>query len=684
MSGTIARTIVAVGTLFAVLGTASATQALGQFPGSGRPTRAQLLDPDLLATLAATDVDQSMIVFVHSDTIEAATRAADTAGLELVERWARIGVAVAAGNPDAIRRLAADPSVSYVEPNRQVEWALDSAHIASRAQEARGPASGLFNPADLPYDGTGVTIAINDSGIDALHPMFVENGTSKVVRNLRQMCHSAAPCNEWIDVDNSDVAHGHGNSVAGAAAGFERIANNGRTVRGAAPGAMLVGLGSGATPFWMDGVLSGLNWVLENHLDPCGDRSCPPIRVVNNSWGPPGDLRFNPDAAASKLSDQLVAAGVVVVFAAMNNGGDGSVNQVNAYAQNPTPGVIGVANYDDAGMGSRDYGLHPSSSRGLKTDPTTYPDLAAPGSGITSACTYTAPYCRTLEYDQLDIDPYYATSYGTSLSAPYVAGVAALLLEANPALTPAEIEFLLEHTAYQFGPADYVTDPRNPNHTTSYDRGHGLIDVTAVLAAVLDRPAPAGPVCDGSGVIVDPEGDATDVVLRTGLPPTASDRELDITQAWVSTDPSTGDLRFTVRVADLLPPPSFALAGRTVREPMIGDYFRFYFTYRGTRYELHMERLSGPAEESVAFSLQTSGAVRDVIAEGLQGDFDHQGNVVWAVVPSDAFKGGDPALPVITTGDILGSLEVLSQRRAAQATLTADSAVGGCPYIVGS
>jgi hypothetical protein len=466
--------------------------------------------------------------------------------------------------------------------------------------------------------------------------------------------------------------------VAGVAAGFERTTVNGRTVRGVAPGSKLIGLGSGVTyPLALYGAISGLNWVLENHLDPCGDGSCPPIKVVNNSYGygAGGGGEFNPDAAHSKLSDALVRAGVVVVFGVSNNGGDGSVNQVSAHARNPTPGVIGVANYNDAGLGSRDYGLHPSSSRGLKTDPTTYPDLAAPGSGITSACTYTAPFCRTPGSDGLVIDPHYATADGTSLSTPYVAGVAALLLEANPALTPAQIEYLLEDTAYQFRPADYVTDPRNPNHTTSFDRGHGLIDVTAALAAALDRPAPAGPVCDGSGLIVDPPGDATNVdAFETGLPAAASEKALDITRAWISTDPSTGALTFTIRLADLgeLPPSGTA-----------GEYLYFIFTYSGRLYEVHMERLGGAAELSTHFKLTTefSGAV---VADGLHGEFDHGGDVVRAVVPSGTFNAWDAALPVITNGDMLGSLEVLAQRRMPRLALTADGAKGGCPYIVGS
>lgn len=676
MRRTIARSVLAASIFFAAVGAVPTSQASATY---------QALDPGLVATLADAESDASLMVFVHGETIDEAARAVDAAGLTLVERWARIGVAVASGTPGAIRRAAADPKVTTIEPNRAIEFALDTAHIASRAEEARDVSTGLFGPADLPYDGSGVSIAINDSGIDASHPMFMQDGVSKVVRNLRQMCPMSAlgppPCDMWVDVNNSDVGDGHGNLVAGVAAGFERVAQNGRTVRGAAPGAALVGLGSSVTPLALYGVYSGLNWVLENHLDPCGDGSCPPIKVVNNSWSSASDTTFNPEAAANKLSDQLVADGVVVVFSASNAGGDGSVNQVNAHAQNPTPGVIGVANYDDAGMGSRDNHLHPSSSRGLKTDPTTFPDLSAPGTDITSAMSASTRYYYR-EGDALVVDPHYGTTYGTSLSAPYVAGVAALLLEANPALTPAQIEYVLENTAHQFGTADYVADPRNPNHATSFDRGHGLIDVTAALASVLSRPAPEGPRCAGAGVVVDPEGDATSIIVSTGLPSAVSEKGLDITRAWVSTDPFNGALTFAVRLADLgeLPP-----AGAP------GEYLRFSFIYRGAPYEVGMERLGGASEVSVRFHLQTAGGATDrvIIADNLDGSFDHVADVVRAVVPADAFNAWDPALPAIGNGDALSGLGLVANRPygsrpAGPAFLTADSAQGGCPHIVGS
>jgi hypothetical protein len=114
------------------------------------PRPATVLHADLVAMLAAAEPGELMIVFVYARGIDDAARAVQTAGLTLIERWEKIGFAVASGIPESIRRVAANSSVRYVEPNRPVELALDSAHIAGRARDARDPATGQCSPADLP------------------------------------------------------------------------------------------------------------------------------------------------------------------------------------------------------------------------------------------------------------------------------------------------------------------------------------------------------------------------------------------------------------------------------------------------------------------------------------------------------------------------------------------------------
>ena len=137
---------------------------------------------------------------------------------------------------------------------------------------------------------------------------------------------------------------------------------------------------------------------------------------------------------------------------------------MNPYSTDPTPGVLSVANYDDGGTGSRDNAIASSSSRGKNGTVATYPDLAAPGTDITSACRPYLAICAT----GLDtVDPDYNTISGTSMAAPHIAGYVAVLQQvaleqSGQPLSPAAIETLLVDTAHQFGARTYGPDTRNP------------------------------------------------------------------------------------------------------------------------------------------------------------------------------------------------------------------------------
>ncbi len=83
------------------------------------------------------------------------------------------------------------------------------------------------------------------------------------------------------------------------------------------------------------------------------------------------------------------------------------------------------------------------------------------------------------------------------MATPYVAGVVAQLAQAKPSVTPAEVELLLENTALQFAGGTssagaYVADDpaRNATTLTSFDKGHGLVDVYKALETLLAPPAP--------------------------------------------------------------------------------------------------------------------------------------------------------------------------------------------------
>jgi serine protease AprX len=256
-------------------------------------------------------------------------------------------------------------------------------------------------------------------------------------------------------------------------------------LQGAAPGAKLVSISTGAA-LVIIGADAALNWVLENHAAPCGAgvpaTTCPPIKVTNNSYGPTGGGEFDPESATVKLQRALAAEGVVTVWAAGNDGGDGSASLTNPPGQDPTGGIISVASYNDLNTGTRDGTVSEFSSRGGATRAQTWPDISAPGDGIISSCRIYLPICSTGLAPEngpglLDLGTFNTIS-GTSMAAPHIAGIVAQLFQANPSATPAQVEAAIKATAHKY------TDGSNYVGGTSYDKGFGLVDVVAAAAAI--------------------------------------------------------------------------------------------------------------------------------------------------------------------------------------------------------
>ncbi|MDO5712734.1 MAG: S8 family peptidase, partial [Micrococcales bacterium] len=343
--------------------------------------------------------------------------------------------------------------------------------------------------------GKGVSVAVIDSGVDPTHPYLKDgDGSSAVVANLKAIC---APVGElctvqrlpnFIDTDTLS-AGGHGTHVNGIVAGRPTTLSDGTKLQGAAPGAKLVSISTGAGLVIL-GADSALNWVLENHAAPCGAgvpaTTCPPIKVTNNSYGPTGGGEIDPESATVKLQRALAAEGVVTVWANGNDGGDGSANLSNPPGQDQTGGILSVASYFDQGTGTRDGAVSDFSSRGLAGEQATYPDISAPGEAITSSCRIYLAICTTgLDFRNgpgpLDIGTFNTIS-GTSMAAPHIAGIVAQLFQANPAATPAEIEQALKVSAYKYA-SGAVYEP-GALGTTSFDKGYGLVDVVAAVAAL--------------------------------------------------------------------------------------------------------------------------------------------------------------------------------------------------------
>jgi len=674
----------------AMLASAAPATALTVAP-SAPSLRPATLDPALAKQIAAAGPTAPLRAFVHATSIDSAVSAVRAARLTLVDRFDRVGVAVAAGPAASLQQLLRARGVTRLEADQPIRFHTETSHIATRGLEART----AFQPGFAnPIDGRGITIAVVDSGIDGTHPMFKRaDGTSKVRKNMKLVCHELVgvidptqSCGQattdatWVDataINDTDTpsAGGHGTHVASIAAGVDYTTADGRRLTGAAPGADLIGLSVGASLSVYAGA-SGLDWVLEHHANPCGNGSCPPIRVVNNSWGPVSvGATYNPDDVVAKIQDQLVAAGVTVVWSGgngdeTNNGGDGSDIRTSPYAQSPTPGVIMVANYNDNDNGTRDGTIDPSSSRGQQGALATYPDIAAPGTNITAACRPYLTICGPTTTDD-------GTISGTSMAAPHISGIVAQLLQAQPTLTPAAIEDVLEDTAYHFASgAAYENDlPARNDGLTSFDKGHGLVDVVSAIARILGVTAPPVPPnpayasCTPTGfVVTDPAGDATEYAAVNGLP---SQPGLDILSLDVNED--AANLTFIFHLVDLTPAAPTGATGMSIESD---------FAYGAHTYGISARR----GTDGIAGSFTRSSDV--VSSESLLQPtpvFDDANDTVTIVIPRSAPTLGAAPDPAFAAGGTMTGFFARSRYDESPTPLgpVADSAPGTCPYTLG-
>lgn len=375
------------------------------------------------------------------------------AGAQVRSTYDHIDVVAVAGDADVLERAATVAGVERLERDAPIQLFTDTSHTATRGAELL---DGEVTIDGQLIDGSGVGVAVVDTGADEIHPDLAA-GIGENVKVL--------PGGTGIPLPISDTASlgGHGTHVAGTIVGDGSA--SGGTFHGAAPGAT-VHSASGGLLISMAFALDGLTWVLDNH-----DQVDPPIRVVNNSWGSMGE--HDPNAAVTRTVDALVDAGVTVVFAAGNSGGDGSSLQTSPECTNPNPGVICVAAADDLGQGARDGGVASFSSRGVADRPETHPDLSAPGVGIVAPCSLQLPVCLTGALGASD-PLFYSSLDGTSMAAPHVAGIAAQVLQVAPELTPAEVVDVLVSTAEDRG---------LPGH----DEGAGLVDAVAAVQAAAGR-----------------------------------------------------------------------------------------------------------------------------------------------------------------------------------------------------
>jgi serine protease AprX len=243
--------------------------------------------------------------------------------------------------------------------------------------------------------------------------------------------------------------YGHGTHVAGIIAGSGYDSDGART--GIAPKARLIGLkvldanGSG----YVSTVIAAIDYAIAM-------KDALNIRVINLSVGAGVYESYHTDPLA-QAARRAVDAGIVVVAASGNFGRDagGAVQYGGVTSPGNAPWVLTVGASNHHGTTRRsDDTIGGFSSRGPSAiDFAAKPDIVAPGVGIESlAEPWTTLSTRYSDYLLPGTNPWswyspYLSLSGTSMAAPVVTGTIALMLEANPSLTPNAVKAILQYTA---------------------------------------------------------------------------------------------------------------------------------------------------------------------------------------------------------------------------------------------
>ena len=392
---------------------------------------------DALVDLGSAETVQVVVTFDGSEPLDAG----DVAALDAVGVSGLTFNALPMAGVVATRRqvedIAALDEVRSVYLNAPMTYFNEEARALTGVE--RMERDGAMRTArGLPYSGKGVGVLINDSGIDATHPDVALG--SKTVQNVLAQTNLNAVSDlmpvVWTEnVPDTDIGSGHGTHVAGTAAGTG--AASGGAHAGTARGADLIGYGSGGVVLVLDG-LGGFDYALVN-------QHRYNIRVINNSFGSSGTKdAFDPDDPYAVASKILADRGIVTVFAAGNSGpGEGTIG--GTYIKSPWVVAVGAGNKDGTLAGFSSRGVKDAGGT-VQVDGETYewsdrPTVVAPGTEITSAFANTGVIAAPPD------DADYATIQGTSMAAPHVAGVIALMMEANPQLSWQQVKSILQETA---------------------------------------------------------------------------------------------------------------------------------------------------------------------------------------------------------------------------------------------
>lgn len=295
-----------------------------------------------------------------------------------------------------------------------------------------------------PYTGKDIVVAVLDTGIYN-HPDL----SGRIVAFKDLINGKTAPYDD----------NGHGTHVAGDIASSGSKSNG--SYKGTAPEASLVGVkvldrfGSGT----LSKVIQGIQWCISN-------KDALKIKIISMSLGSTASQPHTDDPVCQAV-EKAWDAGIVVCVAAGNEGPDAKTIS----SPGIDPKVITVGAIDDNNTSDiSDDEIAYFSSRGPTLENILKPDIVSPGVNIISLRSPNSTLDKQNKSSR--VGNYYFSLSGTSMATPICSGVAALLLQKNPSLTPSQIKKLIMTTAHPIGSLPATT------------QGSGLIDAAKAIERV--------------------------------------------------------------------------------------------------------------------------------------------------------------------------------------------------------
>ena len=434
--------------LLLVISMFSSSWALHEASSNSMDSKA-VVDENLVQKLVSALEPVEVIVTFKDGVLDNRADILKKAGINAGISFESLPMAGVLATKSQVEKLAESSEVVSIYLNQALEYENEDATSITGVDEVRTNSAWTKENGGFPVAGKGIGVVINDSGVDGTHNDLKYG--SHLVQNVMGSTNLNAlseilPVTYTENVPNTDNNSGHGTHVAGIVGGTGAM--SGGKYEGAAPAADLIGYGSGAGVAMLD-TIGGFDYALTHQREYN-------IRVITNSWGATSQAgqAFDPYDPINIATKKLFDRGIITVFSAGNSGPDAATISGN---YKKAPWVVTVA------AGNDNYELADFSSRGEKGKGGTVmvdgmewtwsdrPTITAPGVDIISTRVVSPLVALGAAKDVQNIDPahipYYTTMSGTSMAAPHAAGVIALMLDADPTLTPLEVKSILEETA---------------------------------------------------------------------------------------------------------------------------------------------------------------------------------------------------------------------------------------------